>query len=120
MRSVLTDRRILLATGGPEGRHKFTIVMILDYSSAAPGVAGNGYSAYKEKFGLENGYPTYAFSVADVGVETAHGDEALRIDVPFPEAGSRWGPPPEVKLYTAQAERYREAVAAGSKTSGEA
>jgi hypothetical protein len=112
VRSVLTNRRILLATGGPERRHKFVIVMILDYSSAAPRVAGDGYAAYKEKFGLGNGYPTYAFSAADVDVETTHDDQALRIVVPFPEAGSSWGPPPEVKIYTQQAERYREAVAA--------
>jgi len=112
VRSILTNRRILLVTGGPEGRRKFVIVMILDYSSAAPRVAADGYTAYKEKFRLENGYPTYPFSAADVDVETTHGDETLRIDVPFPEAGPSWGPPPEVKLYTAQGERYRDAVAA--------
>ena len=111
VRAVLTNRRILLATGGPEGRHKFVIVMILDYSSAAPHVSNDGYAAYKEKFGLANGYPTYPFTASDATVETAHGDEALRVDVPFPEAGSSWGPPPEVKLYTQQAERYRAAIA---------
>jgi hypothetical protein len=36
---------------------------------------------------------------------------ALRIDVPFPEGGPKWGDPPEVKIYTHQAERYRDAVA---------
>ena len=107
VRAVLTDKRILLATGGPEGRHKFVIVMILDYSSTAPRVAGEGYAAYLEKFRLANGYPTYPFTASDVTIE----DEALRIDVPFPEAGSKWGPAPEVKLYTAQAERYRAAIA---------
>jgi hypothetical protein len=106
VRAVLTNRRILLATGGPEGKHKFVILMILDYSTPAEPVPESGYAAYKRKFQLGNGYPTYAFSAADVSLE----EGALRIDVPFPERGSRWGPPPEVKLYTAQAERYREAI----------
>ena len=117
VRAVLTNRRILLATGGPEGTHKFVIVMILDYLHPAQRVSETGYAAYKEKFHLENGYPTYPISAADVGVEKERGDkEALRIVVPFPEAGSRWGEPPEVKLYTAQAERYREALAGGSSS----
>jgi hypothetical protein len=110
VRSVLTDRRIILATGGPEGKHKFVILMILDYTTPAPAVAETGYAAYKTKFGLANGYPTYAFSAEDAVVE----DGALRIDVPFPEAGGGWGDPPEVKLYTAQAERYREQISGGS------
>src|SRR4029079_15198811 len=38
VRSLLTDRRIWLATGGPEGRHKFVILMILDYTTDAPSV----------------------------------------------------------------------------------
>jgi hypothetical protein len=108
VRALLTDKRILLATGGPEGKHAFVIVMILDYSTVAPRVAAEGYRAYTEKFRLANGYPTYPFSAADVTI-----DDALRIDVPFPEAGSSWGPPPEVKLYTKQAERYRAAIAGG-------
>jgi len=112
VRAVLTDRRILAATGGPEGKHKFVILMILDYTTPAPPAAESGYAAYKRKFRLENGYPTYAFSAADVSVEEEGGDAAaLRIEVPFPEAGPSWGDPPEVKLYTKQAERYREAIA---------
>jgi hypothetical protein len=107
VRSVLTDKRIVLATGGPEGKHAFVIVAILDFSAQAPSVASEGYDAYLEKFGLANGYPTYAFTAADVTVED---DGALRIDVPFPEAGAGWGPPPEVKLYTTQAARYRAAI----------
>ena len=35
VRSMLTDRRIFLATGGPEGKHKFVILMILDYTTDA-------------------------------------------------------------------------------------
>jgi hypothetical protein len=31
--------------------------------------------------------------------------------VPFPEAGASWGDPPEVRLSTKQAERYRDAIA---------
>ena len=108
VRSVLTDRRILLATGGPEGEHAFVILMIIDYSSESPPVAGEGYAAYLEKFRLANGYPTYPVTASDVTVD----DGALRIDVPFPEAGARWGPPPEVKISTQQAERYRAAISA--------
>jgi hypothetical protein len=107
VRAVLTNRRILLATGGPEGKHKFTILMILDYTTPAPSVPESGYAAYKTKFQLQNGYPTYAFNAADVSVDDA---AALRIEVPFPEAGPSWGDPPEVKLFTKQAERYREAI----------
>jgi hypothetical protein len=112
VRTVLTDGRILIATGGPEGKHKFVLLMILDYAAPAPAVPENGYAAYKKKFQLENGYPTYAFSAADVNLEERQGDvTALRIDVPFPEGGASWGDPPEVKLYTKQAKRYREAIA---------
>ena len=111
VRAVLTNRRILLATGGPEGKHKFVILMVLDYTTPAPGVPESGYAAYKTKFELQNGYPTYAFSAADVRLDEERGDvAALRIDVPFPEAGPSWGDPPEVKLFTRQAERYREAI----------
>ena len=108
VRAVLTDKRILLATGGPEGEHAFVILMILDYSCASPPVAAKGYAAYREKFALANGYATYPFSAGDATID----DGALRIDVPFPEAGSRWGPVPEVKIYTQQAERYRAAISA--------
>ena len=110
VRAVLTNRRILVATGGPEGRHKFVILMILDYAAPAPSVPETGYAAYRKKFKLENGYPTYAFSAADASVVQEHDDEALRVEVPFPEAGESWGDPPEVKLYTPQAGRYRAAI----------
>jgi hypothetical protein len=112
VRAVLTDERIVVATGGPEGTHNFVLLMILDYTTPAQVVPERGYAAYKRKFRLENGYPTYAVSAADVSVEERDGEvTALRIEVPFPEAGPRWGDPPEVRLYTKQAERYREAIA---------
>jgi hypothetical protein len=107
VRAVLTDRRILVATGGPAGKHKLVIQMILDYTTPADPVPDSGFAAYRRKFHLERGYPTYAFSAADATVE----DGALRIEVPFPECGKGWGPPPEVKLYTEQAERYEAAIA---------
>jgi hypothetical protein len=111
VRVLLTDRRILTATGGPEGKHKFVILMILDYTTPAQPVQEAGFAAYKTKFHLEHGYPTYAFSAADASLEHEDGHvAALRIVVPFPEGGSRWGDPPEVKLYTRQAERYEEAI----------
>ena len=110
VRAVLTDRRIFLATGGPVGEHKLVIVMILDYTTPAEPVVERGHAAYKRKFHLENGYPTYAFGVIDVDIRGQSSDSELRIDVPFPEGGPSCDPP-EVKLHTKQAERYREAVA---------
>jgi hypothetical protein len=109
VRAALTDRRILVATGGPEGKHKLVVQMILDYTTPAEPVPDTGFTAYKRKFHLENGYPTYFFSAADATVDDGG---ALRIVVPFPEAGSRWGGPPEVKLYTKQAGRYQQAITA--------
>ena len=106
VRAVLTNRRILIASGGPEGKHKFTILMILDYTTPAPSVPESGYAAYKSKFRLENGYPTFAFTAADVSVDDD--PAALHIVVPFPEASG--GDPPEVKLFTKQTARYREAI----------
>jgi hypothetical protein len=110
VRSVLTDQRILLATGGPERKHKFVILMILDYTTAATPVPETGYAAYLRKFALQNGYPTYAFSAGDVEVEDDGGESSLRVVVPFPEGGAGWGDPPEIRLWTPQAARYEEAV----------
>jgi hypothetical protein len=112
VRSVLTDQRIVLASGGPEGKHKFVILMILDYTTAAPLVPETGYAAYKRKFGLQNGYPTYACTAEDVTVEENGGETSLRVVVPFPEGGEGWGDPPEVRLATPQAARYEEAIRA--------
>jgi hypothetical protein len=110
VRSVLTDRRILLATGGPEGERPFVILMILDYTTPAPPVTEVGLAAYRRKFGLRNGFPTYACSAGDVSVEEHRGETWLRVVVPFPEAGARWGDPPEVRLSTRRAARYRDAI----------
>jgi hypothetical protein len=110
VRSMLTDRRVLLATGGPEGKHKFVMLMILDYTTASPPVPETGYAAYRRKFGLEHGYPTYGCSAGDVGVEEHDGETRLRVVVPFPEAGEGWGDPPEVRLTTPQAARYADAI----------
>jgi hypothetical protein len=110
VRSVLTDRRVFLATGGPEGQHKFVILMILDYTTGAPPVPETGYAAYRRKFGLQNGYPTYACSAGDVSVDEHDGETRLRVVVPFPEAGAGWGDPPEVRLSTPNAARYEEAI----------
>lgn len=104
--STLTDRRILLATGG--GKHRFTILAILDYTTPSPPVPEHGYDAYLRKFALSNGYPTYGFTAADMS-ET---DDGFTVVAPFPEAGDSFGPPPEVRVHTAQAARYRDAVAA--------
>jgi hypothetical protein len=110
VRSVLTDRRVLLATGGPEGKHKFVILMILDYTSPAPLVGETGRAAYLQKFVLANGYPTYPCAAGDVSIDQHDGDTWLRVVVPFSEAGPGWGPPPEVRLRTPQAARYETAI----------
>ncbi len=108
VRSRLTDRRIVLATGGPEGKHKFTLLAILDYTTPADPVPETGLAAYKRKFRLANGYPTYSFTPEDMKLEDGGG--VFRVDVPFPERGSHWGPPPEVRIFSGQADRYRAAV----------
>jgi hypothetical protein len=108
VRIVLTNRRILVASGGPEGRHKYVIQLILDYWSPAPAVGDSGYSAYLHKFRLENGYPTYPFTRDDVSFVEEHGRTGVRILVPFPEGGSGWSDSPEVVLYTSHPEQYRE------------
>ena len=113
VRSVLTDRRVLLATGGPEGEHKFVILMILDFAAEAPPVPETGYAAYRRKFGLANGYPTYYCSAGDVTVEP----EGLYVVVPFPEAGESWGAPPEVRLSTSNAARYEAAILTAGRAS---
>jgi len=113
VRSVLTDRRIVLATGGPEGKHKLVIKAVVDYTTPAPPVSEDGYPAYLVKFKLSNGYPTYPVSADDVSVDRDGDNAELRVVVPFPEGGPGWGPPPEVKIATDRAERYLEAVTAG-------
>jgi hypothetical protein len=115
VRSVLTDQRVLLATGGPEGRHKFVILAILDYTTPSPPVPETGYAAYKRKFGLRNGYPTYGCSPADFSVEARDGASDLRVVVPFPEAGQGWGDPPEVRLSTPQVLRYEDATSRATR-----
>jgi hypothetical protein len=110
VRSVLTDRRVLLSTGGPEAKHEFVIVLILDYGTAATPVPETGFVAYRRKFDLANGYPTYPCSAADVSVDEDDGMTQLRVVVPFPEAGESWGGPPEVRLSTSQAARYVAAI----------
>ena len=97
----LTDRRILLATGGPEGKHKLVILMILDFTTESPSVAERGYAAYVAKFGLANGYPTYYVSEPDLTVD---GDD-LRFVVPLPE-----GDPPAVRFSTPNAAHYEAAI----------
>lgn len=108
---VLTDRRILVATGGPEGKHKFFLRMILDYKTPSPSVADTGYSAYYEKFKLENGYATYGFSPSDLRLIEEKGQPAVKINIPFPEHGAMYLEP-EVVIYTKNPEAYRRAFQA--------
>ena len=106
VRAILTDKRILVATGGPEGKHKFFMKMIIDFSSPAPSIQDTGYGAYREKFHLENGYPTYFISSQDISFIEKGGQTAVRILVPFPEHGSFYVNP-EVIIYSKQPEIYR-------------
>src|SRR4051812_3231809 len=84
VRAVLTDRRILLATGGPEGKHKFVILMILDYTTDAPAVPETRYAAYRRKFRLQNGYPTDACSAGARSGGGARGGAPPWYRRPFP------------------------------------
>jgi hypothetical protein len=104
---LLTDRRILVATGGPEGKHKFFMKMILDYRTPAPPVEDTGYGAYYEKFQLEKGYSSYYISPSDVRFVEKKGQLAVHIKVPFPEHGAFYLEP-EVIIYTQQPQRYGE------------
>ena len=104
---ALTDRRILVATGGPEGKHKLVLKLIIDYRTPAPPVSDAGYGAYRKKFQLANGYPTYYISPADARVVETNGEAALHITVPFPEHGSLYTEP-EVIIYTNRPEKYGE------------
>jgi hypothetical protein len=109
VRSRVTDRRIVLATGGPEGTHKFVLLLVLDRTSTPPPPAGEtGYGAYRDRFRLTNGYPTYPVSAADARVEEDGGDAVLHVEVPFPG-----GDPPEVKITTPNAARYLAALGGG-------
>ena len=108
VRSTLTDRRILLSTGGPSGEHRLVILMILDFSAQAPPVSETGYAAYLRKFGLANGYPTYYVSRSDLTVD----GEELRFVVPFAE-----GDPPAVRFSTPNAARYVDAISAARASS---
>lgn len=103
---VLTNRRILVATGGPEGKHKFFLRMILDYRTPSPAVSDSGYSAYYEKFKLENGYATYYIKPSDLSLIDIKGENAVQIHVPFPEHGPMYLEP-EVIIYTKNPEAYR-------------
>ena len=79
----------------------------------APHVSESGYPAYLSKFDHSNGYPTYPVTADDVSVDRDRSDAELLVVVQFPEGGPSWGPPPELKIATNQAERYLEAVTAG-------
>jgi hypothetical protein len=103
---VLTNRRILVATGGPEGKHKFFLKMILDYKTPPPVTSDTGYSAYYEKFQLANGYATYYIAPSDVNLVEKKGELAVKIHVPFPEHGSMYVEP-EVIIYTKNSAAYR-------------
>jgi hypothetical protein len=49
----------------------------------------------EEEVRLDNGYPTYACSVADVSLEgQCGGGVTRRIDMPFTEGGPKGGDPP--------------------------
>jgi hypothetical protein len=111
-RVVLTDRRIVVATGGPAGRRKFVLLLVVDYTGPSPPATGSGYGAWRRKFRLDRGYPTYGCSRDDLTLAEEGDRSGVRVVVPFPERGERWGDPPEVVLYTRHPELFLEHVAA--------
>ena len=106
---VLTDKRVIVATGGPEGVHKYLLKQIIEYTTSSPAVKGSGYGAYYAKFRLENGYATYYVAPENVSVVEKDGQTAVRFEVPFPEHGAFYINP-EVTIYTSRAEEYRKAI----------
>ena len=105
---VLTDRRVIVATGGPEGVHKYLLTQIIEYTRSAPAVGGSGYGAYYAKFRLDNGYATYFVAPENVSFVEKDGQTGVRFEVPFPEHGAFYVNP-EVIIHTARPEAYREA-----------
>lgn len=105
---VLTDKRVILATGGPEGVHKYLLRQIIEYTTSPPAVQGSGYGAYHAKFRLDNGYATYFVAPENVSVVEKDGQAGVRFEVPFPEHGAFYINP-EVIIYTSRSEEYRKA-----------
>ena len=105
---VLTDKRVIVATGGPEGVHKYLLSQIIEYTTSPPAVKGSGYGAYYAKFRLDNGYATYFVEPENVSVVEKDGQTGVRFDVPFPEHGAFYMNP-EVIIYTSRPEVYRKA-----------
>jgi hypothetical protein len=101
-RVLLTDGRILVATGGPEGKHKFFIRCIVEYGPAASSKLASATGGYHQRFHLEQGFATYPVMKQDIHV--AH--DEVRIRVPFPDAGPFFVPP-EVTIYSRRPEVYR-------------
>ena len=103
VRVVVTDRRIYLATGGPEGKYKFFLLAIVDYVSPAP--PDSSYGTWR------NGYPTYHVRPTDLTFIEEDGRPAVRIVVTSPSPGPLFDQP-ELILYTHQPDRWRELFAA--------
>lgn len=106
---MLTDKRVILATGGPEGVHKYLLRQIIDFTTPLPAVKGSGYGAYHAKFRLKNGYATYFAGPKNVSVVDKDGKTGVRFEAPFPEHGAFYINP-EVIIYTSHPEEYRKAI----------
>ena len=105
---VLTDKRVIVATGGPEGVHKYLLHQIIEHTTSPRAAKGSGYGAYYAKFRLDNGYATYFVAPENVSVVEKDGQTGVRFEVPFPEHGAFYINP-EVIIYTSRPEEYRKA-----------
>jgi len=109
MHVVLTNRRILMATGGPEGKHKFVLVYVVEYTPNRPLTAEELSAAIGAGYGLENGYSTYRVGGDNLTVVQEDGKQVVQVEVPYSN-DTTFARPPVLKIYTGQVERYREAL----------
>lgn len=106
VRLVLTNRRILIATGGPEGKHKFLIRYIVEHRGTHALTPEEVGAARAAGYGLDKGYATYRIGAADVALICEDGQTAVRILVPY-TVDETFQLPPRLVLYTARPEVYR-------------
>lgn len=106
MHVVLTNRRILLATGGPEGKHKFVLVYVVEYTPKRTLTAEELAAAKGAGYGLENGYATFRVGADHVTVQEEDGKTMVKVEVPYSNDAT-FANSPVLKFYTGQADKYR-------------
>lgn len=114
MHVVLTNRRILMATGGPEGKHKFLLVYVVEYVPQRPLTPEELSAATGAGYSMENGYPTYRVGRDNLAVVVEEdGKQVVQVEVPYSN-DTTFARPPVLKIYTGQVEKYRAAFGIGA------